>query len=342
LNPRVSTDVFRQSLQRATEGRAPLRRSGETTAYRLLNGEGDRTPGITLDWFEGIAVLGTYRAMDAGAEARIAATVAEELGARAVYLKPRLRAGSGGSASSRRAHGREASAPGSPRSEAASAPICGAAADQSTVLESGLRYLIRAGEGAAVGLYLDMRDTRRWVRHQARSRRVLNCFAYTCAFGVSATAGGAARVLNIDLSRRALNWGMENARLNGQPAASQDYVFGDVLDWLPRLGKRGLRFDLTILDPPAFATSKASVFNAASWPRLVQQACEVIEPGGLLLASSNQVSLARDQFERLVFRGCLSAGRRPKTLQRLGASPIDFPTPAGEPAALKVLACQID
>jgi 23S rRNA (cytosine1962-C5)-methyltransferase len=307
------------------EQRRPLlRRSRETTAYRLLNAEGDGTPELTLDWFEGIAVLGCHGALDERTEKQIAAVVAQELSARAVYLKRRPRPGAGQ---------QPVSAPD---------PIWGTAVSRGTVQESGLRYLIQPGEGVAVGLYLDMRDTRLWVRDQARSKRVLNCFAYTCAFGVSANAGGASRVLNIDLSRRVLTWGAENARLNGQRVASEDYLTGDVLDWLPRLRKKALRFDLTILDPPSFATSKGSVFNAASWPGLVQQACEVTEPGGQLLACSNQRSMTVDRFEGLVFRGCKAAGRRLKVLRSLGASPIDFPTPTGKPPTLKVLACRLD
>ena len=86
-----------------------------------------------------------------------------------------------------------------------------------------------------------MRETRARVRAWAAGKRVLNCFAYTCGFGVAATAGGATRVLNLDLSKSALEWGKANYRANGFTPDDHDFVYGDVFDWLARLARRGAR-----------------------------------------------------------------------------------------------------
>ena len=105
--------------------------------------------------------------------------------------------------------------------------------------EEGLTYLIRSDRGLSSGLFADMRETRGRVRAWAEGKTVLNTFAYTCGFGVAATAGGAARVLNLDLSRNVLAWGQENYRLNGFEPDAHDFVFGDVFDWLARFARRG-------------------------------------------------------------------------------------------------------
>ena len=145
-------------------------------------------------------------------------------------------------------------------------PILGPDMSEFVAHEEGLSYLIRPGEGFSVGLFPDMREHAARVRAWAAGTRVLNCFAYTCGFGVAATAGGATRVLNLDLSKSALEWGKANYRTNGFTPDDHDFVYGDVFDWLARLAKRNERFDLVILDPPGFSRTKSRTFSAA--PRL--------------------------------------------------------------------------
>src|SRR5207248_9319272 len=101
----------------------------------------------------------------------------------------------------------------------------------------------------SVGLYLDAREVRAWVREHAAGKLALNCFSYTCGYAVAALAGGARRVVNVDISRRVLDWGAENAELNGQAVSRRDYIAGDVFEWLDRFAKKGEVFDLVILDP---------------------------------------------------------------------------------------------
>jgi 23S rRNA (cytosine1962-C5)-methyltransferase len=321
---------FRQKLQRAARKRSPLRKSGHTNAYRLFHADADGIPGVTVDWFDGVAVASLYRAWGTDAEKAWVAALAAELECDAVYLKRRPR---------------EASRipPESVEALAPEEPAWGRPVAERTILENGLRYRIQPAQGLAVGLYLDMRDARQWVREQSRSRRLLNCFAYTCAFGVCAKAGGADRVVNVDLSRRALDWGEQNARLNGQPVSKEDYVSGDVFDWLGRFRKRDQRFDLVVLDPPSFATSKGTRFSASSdWPRLIERATAVVDRGGSVLACCNQASLSVQRFENMVRRGFEKSSRGATLTRRLGASEIDFPSLPGAPSALKVLAYQLD
>jgi 23S rRNA (cytosine1962-C5)-methyltransferase len=296
----------------------------------MVHGEADGLPGATVDWFNSVAVVSFYQGWTGRTERLLVDCIADQLRPRAVYLKRRPR-------EARTALLREA------KSLAPDQPVFGAQVPEVVVAEGGLKYLIRPPNGLSVGLYLDARDCRHWVRGHAAKKRVLNCFAYTCAFGVSAHAGGAESVVNVDLSRRALEWGQQNAQFNGQPVAPQGHLCGDVFDWLRRFRKQGRLFDLAILDPPSFATARHKTFSAAQdWPRLVAEASHAIAGGGLLVACCNQASLSAQRFERLLRRGFQGVARRAPQIERLGASPVDFPSAPGKPDALKVLCYRLD
>lgn len=311
----------RALLARALRRRAPLREDGRTTAFRWLNAAGDGIPGLTLDLFGEVAVLSTYDAEDPAPVADAAMQLAN---LRAVYLKRRPReAGTLG--------GEERAA------RAPAVPLRGEPVESVDVREQGLLFRIRPGEGLAVGLYVDMREARGWVRAHARGRTLLNCFSYTGAFGVAARAGGARRAVDVELSRRSLGWGEENARLNGQAPPPTDRLAGDVFDWLRRLGKQGERFEAVVLDPPGFARGRTGTFSASrDWPDLVARAAPLIAPGGWLLAACNVAALPGRRFEAALAEGVRRAGRTAEEVARPGPSEIDFPTAPGEEPPLKV------
>src|SRR5262249_4426412 len=120
------------------------------------------------------------------------------------------------------------------------------------------------------------------------------------------------------------------------------YLAGEVFEWLARLERKTRRFEMVIVDPPSFATSKQRPFSAArDWPRLIESACNVLRPGGALVACCNQLSLPQARFERVVARGFGNARRRARAIARLGPSAIDFPVAPGKTAALKVLAYEV-
>lgn len=313
----------------AAKAREPLR-SGETTAYRLINGEADGLPDVTLDWFDGVGVVSLYALLDPDEEAALVDAVGAALAPRSLYLKRRPR---------------EARVVANTQRDklAPEIPVFGEPVPERVVRENGLSFLIRPPQGLSVGLYLDMRDTRQWVREHAKGRTVLNCFSYTCGFAIAARAGGAVRAVNVDLSRRVLDWGIENARLNGQPAERQDHIASDVFQWLGRMARREERIDLVIVDPPSFSTSKRGAFSAASdYPRLAEAAAKVVAGGGSLVACCNLSNLTAERFEAMVQRGLTKAGRRSRKVSRLGASTIDFPALPGIAPALKVLVVELD
>ncbi len=318
---------LRVTLRRAAERRAPLLASGQTTAYRWVHAGADGLAGVTVDVFGDVLVVALYADEDPSALVDALLALASP---NAVYVKRRPRAAS-------------RLAPEALRQHAPAAPLYGAAVEAVDVLEAGLRFRIRPAEGLAVGLYLDMRDTRTWVRTHARGATLLNCFAYTGGFAVAARAGGAATAVNVELSKRALAWAEENALLNAQPPLEAEALCGDVFSWLRRLERAGRTFSMVVLDPPAFARGPSGPFSVArDMPGLVQRAARVVGARGLLVACCNQQSLSVERFRGLLQRGLLLAGRRGESVEHLSASPVDFPSEKGEPMGLKVEVLRLD
>ena len=191
-----------------------------------------------------------------------------------------------------------------------------------------------------MGLFLDMREVRGWVHNMARGRSVLNLFAYSCSFGVSAMLGGATRVLNVDVSKPYLEWGQENYRLNDLTADPQDFVFGDAFDWLRRLGRRNEPFDMVLVDPPSFSSTPFSVVR--DYTRLVEGAARALAPGGILVAATNHASTSDQRFEAWLDHGLSDARRHGQLLQQWQEPAADFPVPPGRGPYLKVRALVLD
>jgi 23S rRNA (cytosine1962-C5)-methyltransferase len=320
-------------LRLAIERRAPLAADPDTNIYRLVNAAGDGLPRLTVDRYGPVLVASQYDGDAVGAPSPLLQNLVEALtgvaGVTSLYIKHRP------PTASRLSEAELAAlAPSQPRQ--------GPARDEFIAHEDGLAYVIRPGAGLSVGLFPDMRETRGRVRAWARGRRVLNCFAYACGFGVAATAGGASRVLNLDLSRSALDWGKASYRANGFAPDDHDFVFGDVFDWLARLARRDERFDLVILDPPGFSRTKTRSFSAArDYSELAGLASRVVAPDGLVLACCNVAELPWRTFRDRVLKGMSDAGRSAEVVGVFHEPAVDFPIPTGGESYLKILAAQL-
>jgi 23S rRNA (cytosine1962-C5)-methyltransferase len=194
---------------------------------------------------------------------------------------------------------------------------------QTTARERGLTYGIDFEAGYSVGLFVDQRENRSFVR-QAKPKRMLNCFAYTCAFSVVAAAEGA-QTVSVDLSKKSLNRGRANFGLNNLPLEEHRFVAEDVVEYLPRLARRGEKFDMIILDPPTFSRSP----SGKSWQverdfeTLLLKALELVGRDAHILLSTNCTTLT-DRALEVMARFCLKASRRAGTLHRQ-PRPADFP-----------------
>jgi len=178
------------------------------------------------------------------------------------------------------------------------------------VFEYGLRFLVDFEAGYSQGLFLDQRENRAALRTLASGRTVLNCFSYTCAFGVAAAAG-CGITTNIDLSKRILEWGRRNYELNGLLSEGHDFIYGDVFEWLRRLARKRRKFDIVILDPPTFSrNAKGKVFRIEDdlgW--LVELAVGVLNSGGRIFCSTNQRSLSAAEIRRVIYRSISDPAR---------------------------------
>jgi len=192
------------------------------------------------------------------------------------------------------------------------------------VRELGLTYELDFRAGYSQGLFIDQRVQKAWVAENVRpGQRVLNLFAYTCAFSVIAASRGAVTT-SVDLSRSYLEWGKRNFSLNGLDPAAHFFSKGDAAEWLRRFAAKGRTWHGIVLDPPTFSRNDdGGVFRVEKdFPELVAACLRVLEPGGWLLCSTNHRALAERQFLSLIRRGAEEAGRPIQC--EPGAMPPDF------------------
>ncbi len=286
-----------------------------TTCYRLIHGEGDSLPGLVVDLYGTTAVVqchsvGMYRARLQIAEA-LGACLGDRL--TAVYDKS------------------SQTVPYNARLGAVDGYLHGTTDVPLAVRENGLRFLVNWEAGQKTGFFLDQRENRELVRRYASGRTVLNTFCYTGGFSVYALAGGAAEVCSVDSSERAVAMAEENVRLNFGPGARHTALAADAVDYIRDIGDR---YDLVILDPPAFAKHHKVLGNAMQgYRRLNARALAQIRPGGILFTFSCSQAVSKELFRTTVFSAAAQAGRNVRILHQL-TQPADHPVniyhPEGE------------
>jgi 23S rRNA (cytosine1962-C5)-methyltransferase len=276
-----------------------------TTAYRLLHGEGDRAPGVTCDVYGDHAVL----RFDGDGISRLRAQVLEA-------LRPVLE-----SRGVRSLHEKRG-----PRGAQTVETVYGdAPPDPMVILEHGMKLQADLARGQKTGLFLDQRESRLRIRSLAGGASLLNLYGYTGGFSVAAGLGGAKRVVTVDIAPEAVRAAGQNWRLNGLPPEAHEGVDMDVPVFLANAEREGVRFDIVISDPPNFAPSEDSVPAAfRSYVKLHAGSLAVTEPGGLYFAASCSSHMRMQDFTRTLEEGAESAGVRLQVLER-GGAPADHP-----------------
>lgn len=305
----VSTDkvtfnqaFFETLFRKAKEKRKAYYQDDLTTAFRLFNQEGDGFGGLTVDLYGDYAVFSWYNSY----VYQIRQTISEAfrqvfpevLGA---YEKIRFKGLDYESAS---VYGQEAP-------------------DFFTVLENGVLYQVFMNDGLMTGIFLDQHEVRgSLVDGLAMGKSLLNMFSYTAAFSVAAAMGGASQTTSVDLAKRSRELSQAHFQANGISTDDHRFVVMDVFEYFKYAKRKGLTYDVIVLDPPSFARNKKQTFSVAKdYHKLISQSLEILNPGGIIIASTNAANVSRQKFTEQIDKGF--AGRSYQILNKCGL-PADF------------------
>ena len=305
----VSTDkvVFNQAFfetlfRQAKEKRRAYYQDDLTTAFRLFNQEGDGFGGLTVDLYGDYAVFSWYNSY----VYQIRQTISEAfrqvfpevLG---TYEKIRFK---GLDYESAHVYGQEAP-------------------DFFTVLENGVLYQVFMNDGLMTGIFLDQHEVRgSLVDGLAMGKSLLNMFSYTAAFSVAAAMGGASQTTSVDLAKRSRELSQAHFQANGISTDDHRFVVMDVFEYFKYAKRKGLTYDVIVLDPPSFARNKKQTFSVAKdYHKLISQSLEILNPGGIIIASTNAANVSRQKFTEQIDKGF--AGRSYQILNKYGL-PADF------------------
>ena len=319
----IDSAFFHLRLQQALLARQSLT---ATTAYRVVNAESDRLPGVIVDCYGEFLVC---QFLTAGAEFWKTAIV-QELAA----LMPHAGIYERSDADVREKEGLTSSV----------GVLAGATPPELVEIEEhGLRFLVDIQRGHKTGFYLDQRENRALLSQFASGAEVLNCFAYTGSFGVYALKHGAKRVTNIESSAEAMELARRNIELNGLNPEQVEPVVGDVFKVLRTYRNAERQFDVVILDPPKFAESKGQLERACrGYKDINWLAMRALRPGGLLLTFSCSGLMTPDLFQKIVADAALDAHRHAQMIHAMTQAedhPVALAFPEG--AYLKGLACRV-
>ncbi|MDU1469065.1 MAG: class I SAM-dependent rRNA methyltransferase [Streptococcus mitis] len=305
----VSTDkvtfnqaFFETLFRQAKEKRSAYYQDDLTTAFRLFNQEGDGFGGLTVDLYGDYAVFSWYNSY----VYQIRQTISEAfrqafpevLG---TYEKIRFK---GLDYESAHIYGQEAP-------------------DFFTVLENGVLYQVFMNDGLMTGIFLDQHEVRgSLVDGLAMGKSLLNMFSYTAAFSVAAAMGGASQTTSVDLAKRSRELSQAHFQANGISTGDHRFIVMDVFEYFKYAKRKGLTYDVIVLDPPSFARNKKQTFSVAKdYHKLISQSLEILNPGGIIIASTNAANVSRQKFIEQIDKGF--AGRSYQILNKYGL-PADF------------------
>lgn len=302
---KLGEDFWYEMIAKAYEVRAAvgLADSVNTNCYRLVHGEGDNLPGLIVDYYDGVCVLQAHSVGMFRAKKQICDALVKLYGDRlkAVYDKS------------------SGTAPFKAGLDLVDGYIYrkdGFTQDSESVLENGHSFIVDWTEGQKTGFFLDQRENRALVGRYAAGRNVLNLFCYTGGFSIYALASGAVHVDSVDSSSKAMSLVEKNVALNGFGQDRHTGYCTDAIDFLRDAPED--KYDLMIVDPPAFAKHRGALNNALrAYQRLNAAAISKVAPGGLIFTFSCSQVVDKESFALAVFSAAASVGRSVRIIDRL-------------------------
>lgn len=333
------TETIRQALLAAAERRYPMVAGEDTTAFRLVNEEADGLPKLAVDVYGEYVVAQLYDADGLFADPAVCERLYDALfalGARGVYLKKRPK-----QANELVDTRREDLAPRAPvRGEAAPGPIV--VHESAPAGATPQPFVVKLDDGLSTGVFLEQRRNRRLVRELSAGKSVLNLFAYTGGFSVAAALGGATRTVTVDASLPALERARQNFGEAGIARSPEHrFVAEDAFRFLAKQKKESTRFDVCVLDPPSYSTTKQRRFVASSdYGELAADAFAVLASGGTLVACCNHRGTSLGKLRKMVQAGARLAGREIEQMKDV-APPFDYPHEPGTESPYKTVFVRI-
>ncbi|TXE32233.1 23S rRNA (cytosine(1962)-C(5))-methyltransferase RlmI [Serratia marcescens] len=322
----INIDFFIRRLQQAQSWRNWVAQRDGLDGYRLIAGESDGLPGITIDRFQNFLVL---QLLSAGAEYQRPALLSA-----LQHCYPECSIYDRSDVAVRKKEGLPL----------AQGPVLGDLPPELLpITEHGMKLLVDIQQGHKTGFYLDQRDSRLAARNYSAGRRVLNCFSYTGAFAVSALMGGCEQVISVDTSQAALDIAKQNVELNKLDLSKAEFVRDDVFQLLRNYRAQGEKFDLIIMDPPKFVENKNQLASACrGYKDINMLALQLLNPGGILLSFSCSGLMPTDLFQKILADAAVDAGRDVQFIEQFRQA-ADHPVIATYPEGLylKGFACRV-
>ncbi|MED3393770.1 class I SAM-dependent rRNA methyltransferase [Bacillus wiedmannii] len=304
----INQSFFESKIKSALHKRKQFYKSSDTTAFRVLNGEGDGLGGLIIDYYDGYYVVSWYSEGIYTFRDEIIAALQKVANFKGIYEKKRFDT-----------KGKYIEGDDFVAGERGEFPLI--------VKENGVNFAVYLNDGAMVGVFLDQRNVRKQIRNKyATGRTVLNMFSYTGAFSVFAALGGASKTTSVDLANRSLSKTIEQFSVNEIDYEAQDIIVEDVFLYFKYAAKKKMKFDMVVLDPPSFARSKKYTFSAAKdYKNLLKETIAITENNGIIVASTNCSAFDMKKFKGFIDTAFKEMNGKYKILEE-HSLPEDFRT----------------
>lgn len=321
-NQDLTMDFFVKLFVDAKQKRQHFYQSEMTNAFRLFNQDGDNFGGMTVDLYDEYVVFSWYNTFIYSVKEMIVAAFQQVFPeVRGAYEKIRFK---GLAFESAHLYGEEAP-------------------EYFTVLENGVHYQVFMNDGLMTGIFLDQHEVRgSLVDGLAAGKSLLNMFSYTAAFSIAAAMGGAGETTSVDLAKRSRELSKAHFKVNSLDLDNHHFVVMDVFEYFKYAKRKGLTYDVIVLDPPSFARNKKQTFSVAKdYHKLISQSLEILNTGGTIIASTNAANVSVEKFKRQIEKGF---GVRKHHYEASYRLPADFVINKNDESSnyLKVFTIQVD